>query len=132
MMRLLALPLIFVAAAPIGGAARVVDADTLRIGDVTVRLQGLDGPEMNDPYGRRARNAMIEIIGTAPVVCLTDGTFSHGRVVAICRLSDGRDIAQELVVRGLALDCARYSSGRYSEFETEQARRTLRRAAYCQ
>jgi len=104
----------------LAGQASVIDGDTIRIAGQKVRLQGLAAPEMDEPGGRAAKNAMIQIVKGQQVSCQLDGTTTHDRVVGICYVG-GRDVAEELVRRGLARDCPRFSSGRYRELETAAA-----------
>ena len=40
----------------------VRDGDTLEFGDMAIRLQGLAAPEWNEPNGKAARDAMIELV----------------------------------------------------------------------
>jgi len=54
--------------------------------------------------------------------------LSYDRVVAECSLPDGRDLAAELVRRGLALDWPKFSGGKYRHLETPDARQRLWRA----
>lgn len=106
------------AGAPVVGAVtRVRDGDTLELGRVVVRLQGVAAPERRDPLGEEATLLLRELVGSREVSCEPDGTRSRGRVVAVCRVG-GRDIGAILVRRGLARDCARYSRGRYAADET--------------
>lgn len=60
-------------------------------------------------------------IVTAEVMAVDD----HGRTVAKCTLSDGRDLSAELVKQGLALDWPKYSGGLYKSLETPDARKKL-------
>lgn len=117
------------------GIARVVDGDTLRIGKTKIRLNGIDAPELRGrdrSVGIAARQGLIDIIAGGVLVCRPDGTTTHDRIVAVCsRKSDDVDIAGALIGRGLALDCAHFSGGRYAHLETEHARRNQRRAPYC-
>jgi Mg-chelatase subunit ChlD len=43
----------------------------------------------------------------------------------------GIDIAADMARFGYALDCARYSGGRYRSLEPANARKMLKQAAYC-
>ena len=117
---------------PISGAAHVTDGDTIRIGAVKIRLKGVDAPELRHRGGSMARTAMREIIGSSPLYCRPDGTRTHDRIVATCyRNTDDRDIGLELIRIGYALDCARFSGGEYSFYETQKARAEQSRASYC-
>ena len=81
--------------------------------------------------GPKSRAVMIDIVADQVITCKPDGTRSYNRVVATCLLPDGADIGRELVRRGLALDCARYSHGRYRADEPAGVRQKLSQAPYC-
>ncbi|MEL7115878.1 MAG: nuclease [Pseudomonadota bacterium] len=49
----------------------------------------------------------------------------HGRTVAKCTLSDGRDLSAEMVKLGLAIDWPKFSGGVYGHLETADARKKL-------
>ncbi|QXT39509.1 thermonuclease family protein [Gymnodinialimonas ceratoperidinii] len=100
----------------LSGRAYVVDGDT---------LFGIDAPEMNHPFGKRAKWAMFELCKNQIVTAEVTSIDDHGRTVAICSLSDGRDLSAELVKQGLALDWPKYSGGLYRALETPDARRKL-------
>lgn len=108
----------------LAGQASVIDGDTLRVAGRKVRLQGLAAPELHEAGGQAAKDAMIEIVKAQQVSCELDGTESHDRVVGIC-YAPGKDVAAELVIRGLARDCERFSGGRYRELETASAQNLL-------
>lgn len=111
------------------GKCFVIDGDTIVIGHVHVRLAGIDAPELEHAYGQKAKWALHALCKDQEVTAEIEGELSHGRVVAVCRLPDGRDLAAELVRRGLALDWPAFSGGRYRHLETGDARRKLWRAA---
>lgn len=113
------------------GQPRVIDGDTIVVGGVHVRLNGLDAEELFEPHGTMARDAMRRIAG-AYVSCTLNGDRSYDRMVGTCINSRGEDIAAALVTQGLALDCPRYSHGRYRNNETAWARQVLRQKGYCQ
>ncbi|KXG87703.1 hypothetical protein ATO67_18230 [Agrobacterium bohemicum] len=54
--------------------------------------------------------------------------LSYDRVVAEFFLSDGRDLAAEMVSAGMALDWPKFSGGKYRHLETADARKKLWRA----
>ena len=121
------------AAAPAGsivGAARVIDGDTLDVAGARIRLNGIDASEMRSAGGSAARAALQTAIAGRSVTCQPNGDVTYGRIVAVC-FSGGADLAAMVIASGAALDCARYSGGRYRQFETPEARARLPRAGYC-
>jgi micrococcal nuclease len=125
-----------VAAERLVGRARVIDGDTLVVGGVHVRLQGVAAPEVahpgqpqDEPGGPAARAFMQELVEDRTVVCTLTGERSRGRRVGTCMV-DGRDIGAALIEAGLARDCPRFSRGRYAELEPEVARQ-LPLPGYC-
>lgn len=115
----------------ISGPARVIDGDTIIINGTHFRLQGLDAEELSMTNGPKSKAVMIDIVGDYVISCKPDGTHSYNRIVATCLLPDGTDISRELVRRGWALDCYRYSHGRYRSDEPTGVRQKLSQAPYC-
>lgn len=68
---------------------------------------------------------MIELCRGQVVTARLSGEVSHDRLVAVCSLPDGRDLAAELVRQDLALDWKVFSGGRYRALEPQDARRRL-------
>ena len=64
------------------------------------------------------------------VTCQLNGERTYDRWVGVCYLG-GQDIGAIAVANGHALDCRRYSGGRYRDLETPAARSRIRRAGYC-
>ncbi|MBT7864487.1 MAG: hypothetical protein HN712_29535 [Gemmatimonadetes bacterium] len=109
----------------IDGDTMVVDVDLgfgLRL-EQTVRLRGIDAPEMDDAAGERARAHVRDLLAQAPrVVVTTRRRDKYGRWLVDLYfhprwrdgrriLASGRLLNTELVEAGLA---ARYSSGKRS------------------
>jgi len=90
------------------GLALVIDGDTLHIGPDKIRLHAINAPERHQPGGAEATAALRSIIAGRPVRCTWDGTKTRGRYVAVCRVG-GVDVARELVRRGFAAACPRFS-----------------------
>ena len=109
-----------------GPAQRVSDGDTLTVQGIRIRLNGVDAPEMDEPYGRKSRAAMIDIVDGRTLVCELGGV-SYDRRVGVCFI-DGQDIGATLISQGLALDCPRYSGGRYRALQTNP---NLTQKGYC-
>jgi endonuclease YncB( thermonuclease family) len=115
----------------IEGKPRIIDGDTIEIGGIKVRLQGLHAPEVADPGGSHAGNFLRELTADGRIVCLLDGTKTYERYVGRCFL-DGEDIAEASVRAGFSRDCPRYSKGLYAPFETQAAITSLPLSSYCQ
>lgn len=112
----------------IKGKCWVIDGDTIVIDRVHIRLAGIDAPELDQPYGKQAKYALVRLCKDQVVTAITDGAVSHNRVVARCLLPDGRDLAAEMVKAGLAIDWGKHSGGTYRHLETADARQRLWRA----
>lgn len=124
------------------GPATVVDADTIKVQGQTVRLWGVDAPEMHERAGREARNALITIIGPDDVQCTDMGDRARGRMVGICLyqltltgdkgpIKVWRDLGEQVIRSGFALDCPRFSKGHYRSVEALGARERLKQKPYC-
>ena len=51
-------------------------------------------------------------------------------LVGICYL-DEQDIGAKVIANGLALDCPRYSEGRYAEYEVQGTAVQMKLPGYC-
>lgn len=110
------------------GRCWVIDGDTIVIDKVHVRLAGIDAPELDHPWGRQSKWALVQLCKGQTVTARIRPELSYDRVVAECFLPDGRDLAAELVRAGMALDWPKFSGGKYRHLETADARRKLWRA----
>ena len=110
------------------GKCSVIDGDTIVIDNIQVRIAGIDAPELDQPWGKKAKSALIGICRDQVITAHISDALSKNRVVATCILADGRDLAAEIVRRGLALDWPAYSNGKYRHFETPDARRKMWRS----
>ena len=101
----------------ISGRARVVDGDTVEIGQTRVRLHGIDAPESRQsciadgrrwPCGERATRALAGRIGSQTVSCVERDRDRYGRTVAVCHAA-GKDLNAWMVRQGWALAYQQYS-----------------------
>ncbi|MEO1557731.1 MAG: thermonuclease family protein, partial [Pseudomonadota bacterium] len=76
------------------GPAYVVDGDSLRINKQDIRIYGVDAPELNHPYGQKAKWAMVSLCKGQRVKAKIIEEDDHGRKVAMCYLPDGRDLSE--------------------------------------
>jgi len=137
MLKILTFPLLCFFALPafadriLEGRVTVVrDVDTIVVAGTPVRLNGLDGPEVSNKAGQEARVFMTRLLRGQTVTCQLNGERTYDRWVGVCFL-DGQDIGEIAVANGHALDCRRYSGGRYRDLETPAARSRIGRARYC-
>jgi endonuclease YncB( thermonuclease family) len=103
----------------ISGVARIVDGDTLAIGETKIRLEGIDAPETDQfcldrnaakwTCGVAARDHLIEHVGGRPLDCKPSGTDRYGRTLAVCSLA-GEDLNGWMVREGFALAFVHYST----------------------
>jgi endonuclease YncB( thermonuclease family) len=103
-----------------GQVTNVRDGDTIVVGSMPIRLNGLAAPEGDEPGGAAATQAMLELVQGRELRCELDGERTHDRCVGVCYV-DGADISEVMVERGVARDCPRFSQGRYAEAEVQAA-----------
>lgn len=117
------------AAKVLKGKAYVIDGDTIVISGTHIRIAGIDAPELDHPWGKKSKFAMIQLCKGKIVTATLDSSSSYDRVVGKCHLDDGTDLAEALVTQGLALDWPKYSGGAYRHLEPDGIRKKLWRAA---
>ncbi|AXI43077.1 nuclease [Sulfitobacter sp. SK011] len=106
------------AMAEITGKVRVIDGDTLDVGQTRIRLHGIDAPESDQPCttlsgqnwacGDWITRQVRDRFQGAKVRCEPLSKDRYGRTVARCFV-DGTDIAKVLVQEGLAFAYRKYS-----------------------
>jgi endonuclease YncB( thermonuclease family) len=104
--------------AEVQGIVRVIDGDTLDVGDARIRLYGIDAPETDQSCVRENGTEWACGAWVTRVVagryqgrmarCDAQTHDRYGRLVAICRVG-GEDMARSLVEEGLAFAYRRYS-----------------------
>lgn len=86
---------------------RVTDGDELLLSNGTViRIQGIDAPEHDQPYGKEAKEALKPIVGHTATYEPYD-TDRYGRTIARVYV-DGIDIGLSLLKLGLAWHYSAY------------------------
>lgn len=109
----------------IEGPAYVTDGDTITIQRTQVRLYGIDAPELDHPYGKKAKWAMVRLCKGYRIKAEVTEEDAYGRTVAKCFLPDGRDLSAEMVKLGLAIDWPKFSGGQYGHLEITGVRKKL-------
>lgn len=92
---------------------RVADGDTLELAAGTdapfrVRLQGVDCPELSQPYGDEALRFTISHVRGHPVQVTSLGTDQFGRVLGVVTVH-GENLNRTLVAAGYAWCFRRYA-----------------------
>ena len=90
-----------------------------------MRLFGVDAPEINQPYGKTAKWALVSLCKGQKVTAVVTSEDIHGRTVAKCYLEDGRDLSAEMVKLGMAIDWPKFSDGKYRSLEVPDVRKKL-------
>jgi endonuclease YncB( thermonuclease family) len=99
------------------GVPRIIDGDTIRIGNTRIRLHGIDAPEAKQTCtvggkewrcGREATDALVRIVGEHQVSCSQRDVGRYGRVVAVC-WAGPVDLNAWMVRQGWAVAYRRYS-----------------------
>jgi endonuclease YncB( thermonuclease family) len=102
----------------ISGVPRIVDGDTIAIGEVKIRLEGIDAPESDQvcldaqvarwSCGNEATKQLSDHVADRPIVCTPTGQDVYKRVLAICHLGT-EDLNAWMVRQGWALAFVKYS-----------------------
>lgn len=122
-------------------ALRVGDGDTFRMGGRTIRLAGIDAPELAQtctnaqggewPCGREAKEALTRLLTANGLQCEERATDRYRRALSVCRTEAG-DVGEAMVRAGLALGAR---DRRFDEYpaamaEAREARRGLWQGAH--
>lgn len=89
-----------------GRVVRVADGDTVTLRDARgkqhrVRLQGIDAPEMDQPFGKRSRQFLYERVYSREVTVVINRRDDYARPVGVILLN-GEDINLRMVAAGKA------------------------------
>lgn len=107
-----------------GRVVVVADGDTLEVmrdgRAVRVRMAGIDAPESGQPWSRRARSRLAELVFHRDVTVHVRDVDRYGRDVVDVMTSDGRRVNSILVGEGLAWFYEAYSDdGELERLEIE-------------
>jgi micrococcal nuclease len=89
----------------------VIDGDTIRYGEMKIRLADIDAPEIHDykctselDLGRRARDRLLELVNSGPFQIVDKGGHDADRYGRKLRAveRDGRSFGDVLISEGLA------------------------------
>ncbi len=96
----------------IAGKAFVIDGDTIRVSKMTVRIAGIDAPEVDQKaklqngywynQGQHIKGKLIQMIGGKTVCVCVQGHDRYGRVLGTVTYN-GEDVGEWLVRNGYAI-----------------------------
>ena len=122
------------------GLATVIDGDSIIVAGKSVRLHGIDAPELDQTFLWRGRRTPCGTMALAALEALTAGIRlrcqpvdrdRHGRIVAKCFSPAGIDINRRMVSAGWALAYRRYSTDYVdAEDEARLARRGMWKGSF--
>ena len=97
-----------------GVVVRVIDGDTIELAGRRIRIWGIDAPELPSEPGVAAKGYLQYLMLGQEVHCEGRLLDRYRRLVAVCFLPSGEDIARLMVRAGHAVDWLRYSGGYYA------------------
>jgi len=109
--------------AEVAGSAVVTDGDTIKIGDDSIRLHGIDAPERKQscmadgqfwPCGNESAEALRDRIAGKEVTCTILDRDRYGRLIGECFLGD-LNLNAWMVSMGWALAYRRYATDYIAE-----------------
>jgi endonuclease YncB( thermonuclease family) len=101
-----------------GRATYIVDGDTLDVGEIRIRLWGINTPERGKAGYADAKEFLKNLTTNATLNCLAMYYDRWKRTVASCEI-DGQDIGRIMVLSGMAIDHKKYSNGFYDKAEAQ-------------
>lgn len=94
----------------------IADGDTFSVLDgkttIRVRIDAIDAPEKGMPYYKVSKQYLSRLCFGKTVTVTRSTTDRYGRMVARVRLSDGRDISEQMLIAGMAWHYKSYSKDR--------------------
>ena len=96
---------------------KVIDGDTIKIGNEKIRFGGIDAPELKQIYykneekiscGILAKNVLKKKIGKETPKCISEGKDFYKRTIAECFIN-GESLSKFLVSNGYAFAYRKYS-----------------------
>lgn len=119
----------------------VHDGDTLTVTEggrtVNVRLEGIDAPELSQPYGAQSREALARLVAQQPVTVSYSKTDRYGRVIGRVHTRDCTDVNLRQLASGMAwfyaaFQCELPGSARRQYRTTQEAARSERVGLWAQ
>ena len=100
-----------------GRCIKVKDGDTIVVLykkdiQVNIRINGIDAPELKQPYGMDAERYAKSLVYDKAVTVRDTGMDRYGRTMAWITLPDGRDFSEAMLSAGYAWHYSQYDHSR--------------------
>ena len=104
-------------AVTISGKAKIIDGDTIHIGNYKIRLHAIDAPETKQrctknnkkwSCGLESARFLKNLIGNHKIQCDTRGRDKYNRYIGVC-YKNSLDLNGEMVINGWAIAYKYYS-----------------------
>ncbi len=109
--------ILFISQNVLPNIVKVIDGDTIKIGNEKIRFSGIDAPELNQKCFKKekeifcgilAKNILIKKIGKEVPQCNIEGKDFYKRTLAECFIN-GESLSKFLVRNGFAFAYRKYS-----------------------
>ena len=115
-----------------GQITHVRDGDTIEVGDIAIRLNGLTCDERGTALGNRATAYLRSQILGKTATCSLNGERTYDRLVGRCATEDLGDIGVHLIEQQLCGRCERYDpEGEYAQAQRDAGPYAGEMPSYC-
>ena len=115
-----------------GPITHVRDGDTIEVGEIAIRLNGLTCDERGTALGDRATAYLKSEVMGKVATCFLNGERTYDRLVGRCATEELGDIGAHLIAQQLCGRCTRYdSAGIYEDAQKSAGPYTGAMPSYC-
>ena len=115
-----------------GPITHVRDGDTIEVGEIAIRLNGLTCDERGTALGDRATAYLRLHVMDKVATCSLNGERTYDRLVGRCAIEELGDIGAHLITQQLCGRCMRYdSAGVYADAQKTAGPYTGAMPLYC-
>ena len=113
------------------GKAKIIDGDTIHIGNSKIRLHAIDAPETKQTClknrkkwscGSESTRFLKNLIGKDKIHCNTKGKDRYNRYIGVC-YKNNTDLNSEMVINGWAIAYRYYSLDYIKEEEIAKSKK---------
>ena len=115
-----------------GQITHVRDGDTIKVGNIAIRLNGLTCDERGTALGDRATAYIRSQVLSKTATCSLNGKRTYDRLVGRCATEDLGDIGAHLITQQLCGRCEKYDpDGEYTQAQTKAGAYAGTIPSYC-